>query len=311
MNRFICEGLADLVDSLQDVISWLINSHITSVRKVISNYLIVDPDSVEMDDIKQRRPVIRLKPGAARSGIERWIKQLNIQDVTQNHISDSQVLLKFIELATGINENLLGQFHSGRRSATEARNVSSSAASRLKMIIANIYFTALEPLGRQMLSNLRDGLTQETFLRMFGGDSDPTSFMTLKKVTRGDLIGDYDFQIFDGTLPSEKGYTADTLVELLTALISNPNAIPLLGMDPKLVLFEAMRLKGIRHPQRFSLNNPQLAAQTLQMLMGGANSNGHSNQQNGGSSPGQVRQNGTNGSPTPVVGAPSNRVPVG
>lgn len=296
MNRFLNDGLSSIIDSLQDVISWMINSHITSVRKVISNFLIVDPDSVEMSDIKERRPIIRLKAGAARSGIDRWIKQLQVNDVTQGHVSDADVLQKLVQLTTGINDNLLGQFHTGRRSATEARNVGSSAASRLKMIVSNIYFSALEPLGRQMLSNLRDGLTEQTFVRMFGTDADPMSYMVLKRVNRQNLVGDYDFQTFDGTLPSEKSYMAETLQEVLVALLSNPNAIPLLGFDPKALMMEILRLKGIRHPQRFSLANPQLAMQALQLIYGQANA--QPNQ------PAGPSQNGTNGSPAQVAPRP-------
>lgn len=293
MNRFINDGLSELIDQLQNVISWLINSHITSVRKVIQNFLIVDPDSVEMDDLKQRRPVIRLKPGAARSGIDRWIKQLQVNDVTQRHIEDAQVLQGMIQLTTGINENLLGQFHGGRRSATEARNVSSSAASRLKMVVQNIWFAAIEPMGRQMLSNLRDGLTEETFVRMFGSDADPASYMALKKVSKEDLVGDYDFQTFDGTLPSEKGYIADQLTEVLTAMMSSPEAIPLFGLDPKLLMFEAMRLKGIRHPQRFAIQpitSPQNGQQPTQP--------------NNISPTGQQIQAGAGQPPVPVAGPP-------
>lgn len=302
MNRFLNDGLMELIDSLQDVISWMINSHITSVRKVIQNYLVVDPDSVEMSDLKERRPVIRLKNGAARSGVDRWIKQLTVNDVTQNHIADADVLQKLVQLTTGINENLLGQFHGGRRSATEARNVSTSAAARLKMIVQNLWFSSLEPLGRQMLSNLRDGLTQQTFVRMFGSDADPLSYMTLKRVTREDLVGDYDFQVFDGTLPSEKGYTADTLTEILTALLSNPNAIPLLGMDPKLLMYEILRLKGVRHPQRFALQNPMMAAQVLQMIYATSTAAG----QNGAPGAGNPQQNGTAGAGSRLVGPSSN-----
>lgn len=298
MNRFINDGLLELIDQLQDVISWLINSHITSVRKVIQNFLIVDPDSVEFDDIKNRRPIIRLKPGAARTGIDRWIKQLDVRDVTQGHINDADMMQKLVQLTTGINENLLGQFHGGRRSATEARNVSSSAAARLKMIVQNIYFSALEPLGRQMLSNLRDGLTEATFVRMFGSDADPMSYLSLKRVSKNDLVGDYDFQTFDGSLPSEKGYIADTLTEILTASLANPNAIPLLGMDPKLLMFEILRLKGVRHPQRFALANPALAAQMLQVIYAGQNATA-------------VGQSGQDGSAQPnngMVPQPSNRL---
>jgi hypothetical protein len=49
--RFINFGLAELLEQLQDVQNWFINSHITSVRKVISNRLIVDPKGIEMQDL--------------------------------------------------------------------------------------------------------------------------------------------------------------------------------------------------------------------------------------------------------------------
>lgn len=297
MNRFISDGLSGIIDQLQDVISWMINSHITSVRKVIQNWLLVDPDYVQLEDLKERRPVVRMKSGAGRTGIERYVKQLEVRDVTQGHVADADMLQKLVQVTTGINENLLGQFHGGRRSATEARNVSSSAAARLKMIVQNIYFSALEPLGRQLLSNLRDGLTEQTFVRMFGSDADPESYLALKRVNKNDLVGDYDFQTFDGSLPSERGYIADSLNEVLLALLSNPNAIPLLGLDPRLLMFEIMRLKGVRHPQRFALANPALAQQILQVIYAGQNASAVN---------GQPQQNGTGQSNNRLATASGN-----
>ncbi len=166
-ENLVSVSLSDTIDALQSVITWFINSHITSVRKVIGNHYIVDPNGVEMKDLQERKPVIRLKGGAA-GGIDRFIKQLTVQDVTQNHMMDVEVLQKIVQVVTGISENLLGQFHPGRRSATEARNVNSGAVSRLKMIAALIYKSSLEPLAKQMLSNLREGLDEEQMVRLVG-----------------------------------------------------------------------------------------------------------------------------------------------
>jgi hypothetical protein len=253
MHRMLNPGLSDSIDALQSVITWFINSRITSVRKVISNYLIVDPEGVEMQDLKDRNPIIRLKPNAAqRGGIDRWIKQLDVNDVTTGHIKDAEYLKSIVQEITGINENIMGQFHGGRRSAMEARNVSSNAAARLKMIAVIIFYSALEPMARKMLCNLRDGLDDETMVKVVGMDvaAEGAEFITANK---GSLVGEYDFEVFDGTLPSEKVAIAQVLENYLLGLLKSPDAAIALGIDPKAMMLESMELRGIRNPRRFFL----------------------------------------------------------
>ena len=245
-------SLSDSIDMLQSVISWFINSHITSVRKVISNFLIVDPNGIEMQDLKDRKPVIRLKATAA-GGIDRYVKQLNVNDVTQNHLTDVDVLQSLIQVTTGISENLLGQFHPGRRSATEARAVNSGAVGRLKMQASIIYKTALEPMAKQMLSNLRDGLDEQTMVRLIGIDPTVQHGSEFAKVDKTALVGDVEFEIFDGTLPSEKQFTAQALQDFLTPFVANPQAAIALQIDPRAMLMDAMELRGIRNPERYTL----------------------------------------------------------
>lgn len=273
MHNLVNEGLAGVIDQLQSVITWLINSHITSVRKNIDNKLIVDPAGVEMTDLKERRPVIRLKQEASRTGVDKWIKQLDVKDVTQNHISDANELQAIVQIVTGINDNALGQFHTGRRSATEARSVNSATAARLKMVAMLLWKGALEPLGRKMLSNLRDGLDAETFVKVLGEESNPNDFIRFAKVSKTDLIGDYDFEVFDGTLPSERYQQAETLQELLLALFSSPDALAILGYDPRKLADEVLELKGIRNPVRFKLDEVRMAEmqQQAQQLQGATN----------------------------------------
>lgn len=263
MHNLVNEGLAGIIDALQSVITWLINSHITSVRKNIDNRLIVDPAGVMMEDLKERRPVIRLKQEASRTGVDKWIKQLEVRDVTQNHIQDADALQAIVQIVTGINDNALGQFHTGRRSATEARSVNSATAARLKMVAVLLWKSTLEPLGRKMLSNLRDGLDVETFIKVLGEEADPNNYVTFAKVNKDDLIGDYDFEVFDGTLPSERRDQAETLQEMLLALFQSPQALAILGYDPRKLADEILELKGIRNPVRFKLD--QVRMQEMQM----------------------------------------------
>lgn len=254
-NNLINMSLSDSIDMLQSTVSWFINSHITSVRKVVQNYLIVDPNGVMMEDIKERKPVIRLKASAA-GGIDRFVKQLDVADVTANHLKDVAILQELVQVTTGISENLMGQFHAGRRSATEARNVNSGAVNRLKMQASIIYRTGLEPLARQMLSNLRDGLDEQTMVRLVGVEPTVEAGALFTKADKSDLAGNYDFEIFDGTLPSEKSFTAQALQEIFVALMSKPEVAIALSLDPKAMLTEIMELRGVRNPERFSLPKP-------------------------------------------------------
>ncbi len=282
-HQLINQGLSGTIDQLQNVISWFINSHITSVRKTIQNWLIVDPQGVNMDDLVKRNPVIRLKPNVSSTGVDRWVKQLDVRDVTQAHIGDAKELQDTVQVVTGINDNAMGIYNSGRRSATEARNVNASAAGRLKKVALLIYKSALEPMARKMVSNLRDGLDEEQYVKVVGGFADPQTMSQFLKVDKAALAGDYDFEVYDGTLPSERGNQAEALKELVLGILQEPQLIPLLGYDVRALLKEILELKGIRNPERFYLT--QLQQQQLQQVMQGF-------QQVNATEPGLVSRNG-------------------
>ena len=50
-----------------------------------------------------------------------------------------------MEVVTGVNANAMGQYNSGRRSASEARVVTAGAAGRMKMHGQLIWDTSLGP----------------------------------------------------------------------------------------------------------------------------------------------------------------------
>ncbi len=247
--RVVNESLAEIVDGLQTTASWLINSRITSVRKIIDNRLIVDPSGIEISDLQERKPVIRLKPGMGRGGVDNFIKQLELQDVTTGHINDVQTLWSFMQICTGINDNALGQYNGGRRSAAEARTVNAGAASRLKTVAQVLWETLFIPLGEKMLENLQAYLTVEEFGRHVGLDEDDPE---LQERYEEFCEAEPNFEFFDGTAPSEKGYIAQSMQELLLGLLSNPQAAMLLNQEPfRSMIVEVCDLRGIRNPNRF------------------------------------------------------------
>jgi hypothetical protein len=123
-------GLAELINDLQELVGWFVNSRVSAVSKTIDNWLVADPRGVDLNTIEARSRVIMLKQGATQ-GVDKYIKQLNVQDTTTGHMQDAQTLIQLMQTITGVNENAMGQYNGGRRSATEARAVSQGASGRL------------------------------------------------------------------------------------------------------------------------------------------------------------------------------------
>ena len=170
MHRTLTMGLADLIYRLQDVISWYVNSHITSVRRVIGNRLLVDPKVVDTKTLDGEGDIY-LRKGMSVP-LDRALKQLDVRDVTAGHMADADILGRLMETVTGVNGNAMGQYNSGRRSAQEARVVTAGAAGRMKMHGQLIWESSLGRLGRLMHSNLRQSLSFESFSRAVG--TEPT-----------------------------------------------------------------------------------------------------------------------------------------
>ena len=252
-HRLVNDGIAGLAAHLQDVINWLMNARITSVRKVISNLLVVDPQKIDIADIINKKAVIKTKPGIGGKGIDSAIKQLSLQDVTQSHIQDIQVLQGLIGTITGMNESALGQFASGRRSASEAKNVYSATLGRLQMIARIIWDAGLAPLGKKMLSNLRDGIDQPTYVRLMGVMASQQSFNGFVKADKSSLIGNYDLDMYDGTMASDRSDMADVLQNVLTEMLGNPESAAMFNLNPSAILREIALLRGIKHMNRFDL----------------------------------------------------------
>jgi hypothetical protein len=297
------ESITEMISHLQAVIDWFINSHVTNVRKHISNRLVVDPSGIFYEDVLNHRPVIRLKPDMSQMGVDRFVKQLNVSDVTRNHISDVEVLMKFVSMTTAVSDNLMGQYHTGRRSAREAGNTATASGTRLRTIVKLLFDTAFRDLGQDMISNLRDGLTEDTFVTITGTDFPdwdaykafkvPNSSAQKIPVNRTNIAGRYDFKLFEGTLPSEKFAQAETLEQTLLALMKNPDGLTILtqmlGYDPQKLFTEVLTLRGIKHPARFQIDEfrqQQLMQAQQQKLLQEQQANANPQLQSGGAGAG-------------------------
>lgn len=244
MHRLLAMGLADLIYPLQDTISWFLNSHITSVRRVIANRNIINPTLVETKSYDAEGDII-MRKGFGRTDPNLAVRQLAAQDVTQGHMNDVDTLTKLAQTVTGVNDNLQGQMNTGRRSAQENRVQTAGAASRLKTQARLLWEGGLGRIGKLMLSNSRQSLSIESFARALGG-LDPQKvqdrFLAFQGTPEEIVCGD-DYLIFDSTLSSEKGYSAQQLQEMFSIVAqANPFAMQQFASQIDLVkVFDEMQ----------------------------------------------------------------------
>src|SRR5690606_916834 len=103
-----------------------------------------------------------------------------------------------MQIVTGVNDNAMGQYNGGRRSAQEARVVTAGAAGRMKLHGHLIWEMSLGPLGQMMLSNSRQSLSEDAFNRIIGNEAlqDPNRYLDFVG-TPEDVICNEDFMVFD------------------------------------------------------------------------------------------------------------------
>lgn len=260
-------ALSDTIDALQEVISYLINSRVEAVRIGLDGKTVVDPRFIDTAGIESRNPVVYVKKNAPLAGVDKFVTQLKVQDTTTSNIPDSESFVKIMQMVTGVNENAMGQYAPGRRSASENRAANQGAASRMNLHCNLIWEQCLAPTGSKMLTNLRQGISFETFVKVIG-ETSPIPGKTLEELfalfAPSDpriLVGSEDFFVYDNQSLAEKTFLAQALQELVGALVANPMALTLTNYDLTKLIDSIQQLRGVRNVARFK--NPAPIAPSL------------------------------------------------
>lgn len=214
-------GTADFLGPIQDTLSWFVNSHIHNVRTAINNMWVVDPSMVEMQDLKTPGPgkIIRLKRSAYGQDVKTALQQLNVQDVTQNHMQSMELFLKIGDTLAAVNDNLRGiQDSGGRKTATEVRTAGEAGASRLAARARLISAQGMVDLAEQMSLNIQQFMSMEFYLQVVGmkGAANPVP------ISPQMVAGDFYYPVNDGTLPLDKTAILGVWKEIWLAIASNP-----------------------------------------------------------------------------------------
>lgn len=205
-------GPADYVGPIQDMMSWLLNSHIANTRTAINNMWIVDPHRVVMQDLKKpgAGKVIRLKKTALGQDVRTALFQLPVNDVTRGHIADADLMMQLGQMLLAINENIMGQpQQGGRKTASEVRISGQAALSRLSTTTRVTSAQQISPLTEMMALNTQQFISEEYYYIVTGMDGAKAS------IRAEDLDGELKYPIHDGSLPLDKFALLEVWKELL------------------------------------------------------------------------------------------------
>ena len=242
-------GIVDFVGPLQEMMSWLVNSHVKNVNTAINNMFVVDPSMIEMQDLKTPTDgrIIRMKKAAYGQDVRSMLSQLQVVDVTRGHLADLELFMRLADSVSGANENLRGiQRSGGRKTATEVRTSGESGASRLAAIAKLCSAQAISDIAEQMTLNNQQYLSPEFSLQLLGDDA------LRAPITADSLDGLFTFPVSDGTLPMDRVAMLDVWREIF-AVVLQDQEMRMTFSAPKMFEWIA-ELGGAKNIEQFKIS---------------------------------------------------------
>ncbi|MBW8034129.1 MAG: hypothetical protein FVQ79_00225 [Planctomycetes bacterium] len=250
-DEFVKWSLLEIMKPMNDVITWLFNSHSYNVRSALNDVRVVDPSRVVMADLQDPLPggLIRIKPEFYGEDVRTMIHQLDVRDVTQTHLRDMQVMEVIIQRVTGVVDQLMGIPNpTGRRTATETRTTAGFSTNRLKTV--SEYNSALSwgPMAQTLLQTTQE-LYDDERVFLIAGNLAETLFTD--PITPDSIAGFYDFVPVDGNLPIDRLAQANFWKELIVQIGRSPELMQ--KFDVTKMLTHAMSLVGEKNVDQFKI----------------------------------------------------------
>ena len=246
-------SLLEITKPMNEVLTWLFNSHFYNVRKSLNDQFIVDPSMVVMKDLEDPNPgrLIRLKPAAYGKGVESFIKQFQSVDITRSHINDSAMVSDMIQRVSGVTDNIMGMVNQGgRKTATEVRTSTSFGINRLKTTAEWWSACGFAPWSQKLTQLTQQMYSLERKYRIVGDQVQwGEKYMN---ISPDDIAGFFDFTPVDGTLPVDRYAQANLWQQILGGI----QKMPQVGQSfdvPKIFAFVA-QLAGLKNINQFRIN---------------------------------------------------------
>lgn len=216
----------------QEVIDFLLNSHIANVRKAINDMLVVDPWLVNIKDLEHPEPgkLVRMRRPAWGQGMaDKAVNQLVVQDITRANIADAGFMSALMNRVSGADESMSGMLRTGgpeRLTSKEFQGTRAGSISRYERLAKVIGMQAFQDIGEMFAYHTQQLMDQEMYVRAVGKWPE-----VIQKeygiqadgrvpVTPYDLLVGFDVVVRDGSVPG--GNWNDAWVQLFQIIASQP-----------------------------------------------------------------------------------------
>lgn len=243
-------GMLEITADLNDIMTWLFNTHAYNIRKVLNDQLIVDPSRLVMKDFETKGPrMIRAKPTAYGTDLRQAVHQLQVVDVTQGHLKDTQIVAEMMQRVLGINEAIMGQVNpGGRKTATEIRSSTTMGINRLKTSAEYFSAVGFSSYTEKLIQNTQQFYDAEQQFKIAGDLISGPRFM---QVTPESIAGFYDYVPVDGTLPIDRFAQASLWKEILLGMSQMPQLAQ--SYDMGRIFAWMAQLSGLKNIQQFRI----------------------------------------------------------
>lgn len=246
-------GIPEVATPIQNTLDWLLNTHFYNVRAVLNNQFIMDPSKIVIKDFEDGGPgfIARLRPEAYGSDIRTFVHQIPVADVTQQNISDMQMMFGIGERTTGINDQMFGVLSGGaRKTATEVRTSTGFGVNRLKTVAEFMSATGISSHARKLVQSSQQLYSGDKKFRIVG-ELGMEAGLGFIQVTPDLIAGSYDIVPVDGTMPVDRMAQANMWVQMFGQLRNFPQIM--MTYDLARIFAHVAQLMGIRNLNQFRI----------------------------------------------------------
>lgn len=262
-------SMMDIMEPLNNAITWLVNSHMFNVRASLNNQFIADPSMLNMKDFESPNPgkLIRLKPEAYGRDVRTMFAQLPVSDVTQGHVPNMQLMADMLQRVTGVTDNIMGMVNAGgRKTATEVRQSSTFGINRLKTTCEYFSSMGFGPMTQKLVQGTQQNYEAEKKFRIVG---DLAQFSNgFVSVDPQMIAGFFDFVPVDGSMPVDRFAQANLWNMMLGQMSKVPQVMGQYDLG-KMFAWVA-NLAGMKNLQQFKIQTMDPAALAGQVQAGNA-----------------------------------------
>jgi hypothetical protein len=255
---------------LQQFCDWKLRAQVANQSKVLNDMILVDPSMFEEEDLLNPAPgkFIRTRRSLfGLGGIDQFIKQLNVVDVTGGNLNDVQTMVQLMYQMLGTSDITMGDMSHMPERPTAALGMAarSSALSRLQYMAQKLAAQVMPSLTWMLAHNTLQFMTEDVRVSILGAKYEdqlrtemglPTGVNEVA-VSPWDL--DLDFDVAPVSNMSKDGNIAamGTVVE---RMLSVPDIAmeAFSGIDIRRLLLAYVRKSGFGDVQEYLIKNDKL-----------------------------------------------------